>query len=265
MIKYLLAFLIATLPLPALCAFDQSHAPWDALAKKHVSWLPGGHASQVDYKGMKADRAALKGYLDSLSAVQQAEYDAWNKAQKLAFLLNAYNAFTVDLVLTGYPDIKSIKDLGSLISSPWKKKFFTLLGKQRSLDDVEHGLIRAPGAFDDARIHMAANCASVGCPALRNEAYAGDKLDAQLEDSVARFLSDHTRNRFNAEASKLEVSGIFDWYGKDFAARAGSLEAWLAKYADKLSGDPKHQQVIRDSKAKIDFLDYDWALNDLKK
>ena len=214
---------------------------------------------------MKADRAALKAYLDNLSAVQQAEYGAWNKPQKLAFLLNAYNAFTVDLVLTGYPGIKSIKDLGSFISSPWKKKFFTLLGGQRSLDDVEHGLIRAPGAFDDPRIHMAANCASVGCPALRNEAYSGDKLDAQLEDGVARFLSDHTRNRFNAEASKLEVSKIFDWYGKDFAARAGSLEAWLAKYAVKLSDEPKQQQIIRDSKAKIDFLDYDWALNDLKK
>lgn len=262
MIKYLFALLITLLPLPALCAFDQSHAQWDTLVKKHVSWLPGGHASQVDYKGMKAERAALKAYLDGLSSVPQAEYDAWNKPQKLAFLLNAYNAFTVDLILTEYPDLKSIKDLGSLISSPWKKKFFALLGKQRSLDDVEHGLVRAPGAFDEARIHMAANCASVGCPALRNEAYTGDKLDAQLDDSVARFLSDHSRNRYNAGSGKLEVSKIFDWYGKDFAARAGSLEAWLAKHADKLSGDPKQQQVIRDGKAKIDFLDYDWALND---
>ncbi len=262
MYKYLLAFLIATLPLPAFSAFDHSHAQWDALTKKHVTWLPGGHASQVDYKGFQADRAMLKGYLDGLSAVPQTEYDAWNKQQKLAYLLNAYNAFTVDLILTGYPDLKSIKDLGSFITSPWKKKFFPLLGRQRSLDDVEHGMIRAPGAFDEPRIHMAANCASVGCPALRNDAYTGDKLDAQLDDSVARFLSDPTRNRYNAQSEKLEVSRIFDWYGKDFVARTGSVEGWLARYADKLTGDPKQQQLIRDKKARLDFLDYDWTLND---
>ena len=262
MYKYLLAFLIATLPVPAFSAFDHSHAQWDALTKKHVTWLSGGHASQVDYKGFQADRAMLKGYLDGLSAVPQAEYDAWNKQQKLAYLLNAYNAFTVDLVLTGYPDLKSIKDLGSFITSPWKKKFFPLLGRQRSLDDVEHGMIRAPGAFDEPRIHMAANCASVGCPALRNDAYTGDKLDAQLDDSVARFLSDRTRNRYNAQSEKLEVSRIFDWYGKDFVTRAGSVEGWLARYADKLTGDPKQQQLIRDKKARLDFLDYDWTLND---
>ncbi len=259
---FLLALLILLLPGFASAAFDHSHAQWDALTKKHVTWLSGGHASQVDYKGLQADRAMLKGYLDGLSAVSQAEYDAWNKQQKLAYLLNAYNAFTVDLILTGYPDLKSIKDLGSIITSPWKKKFFPLLGRQRSLDDVEHGMIRAPGAFDDPRIHMAANCASVGCPALRNDAYTGDKLDAQLDDSVARFLSDPTRNRYNAQSEKLEVSRIFDWYGKDFVARAGSVEGWLARYADKLTGDPKQQQLIRDKKARLDFLDYDWTLND---
>ena len=243
-------------------AFDHSHAQWDALVKKHVVWLPGGHASQSDYRGFQADRAALKGYLDSLSAVPQAEYDAWNKAQKLAFLLNAYNAFTIDLILTEYPKIKSIKDLGSLLSSPWKKKFFSLLGKQRSLDDVEHGTIRAPGVFDDPRIHMAANCASVGCPALRNEAYTGDRLDAQLDDAVARFLSDRSRNRFNPQTGRLEASKIFDWYGKDFAARAGSVQKWLAKYADLIADDPKHRATVRDAGTKLDFLDYDWALND---
>ena len=264
MLKYLLALLIALLPSIAFAAFDHSHAQWDALAKKHVAWLPGGHASHSDYRGCQAERAALKGYLDSLSAVPQAEYDAWNKPQKLAFLLNAYNAFTIDLILTEYPKIKSIKDLGSLLSSPWKKKFFSLLGKQRSLDDVEHGMIRAPGMFDDPRIHTAANCASVGCPALRNEAYAGDRLDAQLDDAVARFLSDRSRNRFNPQTGRLEASKIFDWYGKDFAAHAGSVEKWLAKYADLLADDPKQRATVRDAGAKLDFLDYDWALNDKK-
>jgi len=246
----------------AEAAFDHSHAQWDALTKKHVVWLPGGHASQVDYAGFKADRPALKGYLDALSAVAQPEYEGWSKAAKLAFLLNAYNAFTVELILTEYPKIKSIKDLGSLLSSPWKKKFFSLLGKQRSLDDVEHGMIRAPGSFDDPRIHMAANCASVGCPALRNEAYVADKLDWQLENAVVRFLSDRDRNRFNAQSGRLEVSKIFDWYAQDFAAKAGSVETWLSGYADRLSDDSRQQMAIREKKARLAYLDYDWTLND---
>ncbi len=264
MIKYLLALLITLLPGFALAAFDHSHAQWDALTKKHVVWLAGGHASQVDYSGFKADRQELKHYLDGLSAVTQAEYDGWKKPEKLAFLLNAYNAYTVELILTGYPKVKSIKELGSLITSPWKKRFFSLLGKPRTLDDVEHGMIRAPGVFDEPRIHMAANCASVGCPALRSEAFVTGKLDAQLEDSVVRFLSDRSRNRFIPQTGRLEVSKIFDWYGKDFAAQSGSVEEWLAQHADRLADDPKYRQVIRDGKAKVEFLDYDWALNDKK-
>ncbi len=265
MTKFLFAFLITLLPLPGFAAaFDHAHAQWDTLAKKHVSWLPGRHASQVDYKGFQGDRPALKAYLDGVSSVNQTEYDGWSKSQKLAFLINAYNAFTVELILTEYPNVKSIKDLGSLIRSPWKKKFFVLRGKERSLDDIEQGMIREPGSFDEARIHMAVNCASIGCPALREEAYVADKLDAQLEDGASRFLSDRSRNRYNPQSGKLEVSRIFDWYGKDFAARAGSVEAWLAKSAGKLADDPKQQQLIRDMKAKIDFLDYDWTLNEKK-
>jgi hypothetical protein len=262
MTKYMLALLLTLLPGFALAAFDHAHAQWDALTKKHVVWLEGGHASRVDYSGFKADRDALKAYLDGLSAVTPAEYDGWKKPEKLAFLINAYNAYTVALILTEYPNIKSIKELGSLLTNPWKKRFFTLLGKQRNLDDVEHGMIRAPGAFDEPRIHMAANCASVGCPALRSEAWVAGRLDAQLEDSVVRFLSDRSRNRFSPKTGQLEVSKIFDWYGKDFAAKSGSVEGWLAHYADKLADDPKQQQSIRDRKARLEFLDYDWALNE---
>jgi hypothetical protein len=260
--KLLFAVLLLLLPGLSFAAFDHSHAQWDALTKKHVIWLPGGHASQVDYGGFKADRKELKSYLDGLSAVTQSEYDGWKKPEKLAFLINAYNAYTVELILTEYPKVKSIKDLGSLLTSPWKKRFFSLLGKPRSLDEIEHGLIRAPGAFEEPRIHMAANCASIGCPALRSEAFVAGKLDAQLEDSVVRFLSDRSRNRFKPQSGRLEVSKIFDWYGKDFAAKSGSVEAWLAQYADKLADEPGNQQTIRGRKAKLEFLDYDWALNE---
>jgi len=263
--RFVLAALLLLASGAAPAAFDHTHAHWDALTRKHVTWLPGGHASQVDYRGFKTERETLKRYLDELSSVTQSQYDTWNRPQQLAFLLNAYNAYTVELILTEYPDVNSIKDLGSLFASPWKKRFFTLLGKPRHLDDIEHGMIRAPGVFDEPRIHMAANCASVGCPALRSEAYVAERLETQLEDSVVRFLSDRSRNRFNGRSGRLEVSKIFEWYGGDFAARAGSVEGWLERYADHLTDDAQLRQALRDGRVRIAFLDYDWALNDLKR
>ena len=245
-------------------AFDQSHAAWDALLKKHVVIAASGNASRVDYAGMRLDHAALKSYLDSLSAVPEAEYRGWTKPQRLAFLINAYNAFTVELILSKYPKLESIKDLGSFFESPWRREFFSLLGKQRSLDDIEHGMIRAPGAFDEPRIHVALVCASIGCPMLRNEAYTAERLDAQLDDGLRRFLSDRSRNRFDAASGTLYVSKLFDWYGKDFAqGHAGfeSLAAVFAKYADRLADTPEAQARIRAGNYRTEFLAYDWKLN----
>jgi len=256
--------LVATLlPTLALAAFDHSHGAWDALVKQNVVWVSEGTASRVNYGGFQKDRAALKAYLNSLSAVPQSEFDGWSRDQRLAFLINAYNAFTVELLLTEYPKHRSIKDYGSLFQSPWKKKFFTLLGRERHLDDIEHGLIRAPGAYDEPRIHMAVVCASIGCPALRDEAFTASRLDAQLEDGVIRFLSDRSRNRYNAATGLLEVSSIFDWYGEDFSGgNYRSLDGFFARYADRLSGAPADRERIRAGGVRLRFLDYDWNLND---
>ncbi len=176
-------------------AFDHSHAAWTALLKKHVVLVDGGKASKVDYAAVAQDRASLKAYLDSLSKVPPAEYAAWKKPEQLAFLINAYNAFTLEKILTRYPDLKSIRDFGSIFGNPWKDKFFTLLGKPMTLDGIEQDTIRAPGAFDEPRIHFAVNCASIGCPMLREEAYVADRIDRQLEEQAERFLSDRSRNR----------------------------------------------------------------------
>jgi hypothetical protein len=259
----LLALILCT-ALPA-GAFDHDHSAWSALLERHVAWQAGGHESKVAYAGFKQERSALNAYLAALSAVGEAQFKGWSKPQQLAFLINAYNAYTVDLILTRYPDLESIRDLGSLLNSPWKKRFIALLGQPRSLDDIEHGMIRARGVYDDPRIHMAVNCASIGCPALRPEAYVAQRLDAQLDDQVTRFMSDRTRNRFDATSGRLQVSRIFDWYGEDF--RRGhrgidSVEAFLARYATLLADRPADQQAVRERKAKISFLEYDWALND---
>jgi Protein of unknown function, DUF547 len=248
-------------------AFDHGYAQWNALLAKHVSWNAAGVASSVAYKGFAADRAELKKVLDDFSAVSKAQYDGFRRDEKLAFLINAYNAYTVELILSKYPDLKSIRDLGSLVQSPWKRKFFKLLGEERHLDNVEHDMIRAPGVFDEPRIHVVVVCASIGCPALRPEAVTAAKLESQLEDSTRRFLRDKTRNRYNKATGKLEVSKIFDWYKGDFEKGfkgATSREVFFAKYADLLADEPGAIAQIKDGKVGIAHLDYDWSLNDKK-
>jgi len=248
-------------------AFDHAHRAWDSLLRKHVVLLADGNASQVRYAALKDDRAALKGYLENLSAVSRAEYAAWTKPQQLAFLINAYNAFTVELVLTRYPDLQSIRDLGTSLQSPWKKRFFTLLEEERHLDDIEHDMIRAPGEFDEPRIHVAVVCASIGCPMLRNEAFTATRLDEQLEDGMRRFLSDRSRNRYDPRSGTLQVSKIFDWYGKDFEQGHhgfASLDATFARYADQLADAAADRARIRAGGLAIRFLDYDWKLNDYR-
>lgn len=247
-------------------AFDHSHTEWDGLLKQYVLWDEKGVASQVDYAGFKRDEARLERYLDDLSKVSKEEFSGWGKSQQLAFLINAYNAFTVELILTRYPDLKSIKQLGSIFSSPWSKRFFHLLGKDRTLDEVEHEMIREPGVYDDPRIHVAVVCASIGCPGIRDEAFVAERIEPQLEDSLRRFLSDRSRNRYHAGRDRLQVSKIFDWYEDDFAAgfrKRHSLAAFLGDYAELLAGDKNTRQRIAAGQIRVEYLDYDWALNDL--
>jgi hypothetical protein len=249
-------------------ALDHEHARWDDLLRKHVAYIQNGSASRVDYAGFAQDRARLKAVLDEYQKVTRSEFDKWTKPQQQAFLMNAYNAFTIEKILTRYPDIKSIKDFGTVFGNPWKDKFFTLFGQPASLDMIEHEILRKEGVYDDPRVHVAVVCASIGCPALRVDAFKPGKLDAQLEESMMRFLGDDTRNRYNQQTRKLEISRIFDWYGKDFEkGHKGytSVKATMAKYADYVARREEDRDAVRKQKADVAFLEYDWALNDAKK
>lgn len=257
-----------TLAASAHAQFDHQHKAWGELLKIHVVLIDGGKASQVRYAALAREREALKAYLANLSNVSEAEFRDWGKEQQLAFLINAYNAHMAELILTRYPNLKSVWDFGKVFNNPFKKKFFTLFGREFSLDNIEHDTIRAKGVYDDPRIHMAVNCASVGCPMLREEAYVADRLDQQLEQQVVRFLSDRTRNRFNPALNTLEVSEIFKWYSLDFTSGLNGIksrEQFFAKYAVQLATAPEEQKIINDRKASIGFLEYDWSLNDVKR
>lgn len=245
----------------AYAAFDHNHGVWEILLKKHVVMKDQNKRSQVDYKGFKSDTGMFVTYLSNLSLVRETEYNTWTRDQKLAFLINAYNAYTIKLILDHYP-VKSIKDIGGWFGSPWKMEFIPLLGKKRSLDEIEHALIRQKGVFDEPRIHVALVCAAIGCPALQNRAYTGENISSLLETALVNFLSDTSRNRFNPKKNRFEISPIFQWYGDDFKDKYGSLNQFLIINAKTFTTDPGDIETINKHNFSVDFLDYNWSLND---
>lgn len=251
---------------------ENMHSAWNKLVNQNVVAINNGHSTAVNYVAMQAQHSELTTYLKMLSAVSQNEFDGWGKTKQLAFLINAYNAWTVELIVTNLSEdgsgLKSIKDLGGFFSSPWSKKFIPLLGETLSLDNIEHDLIRGAiddkgeSKYNDPRIHFAVNCASIGCPALRAEAYTASQLESQLEDQTIRFLSDTTRNM--AEGNLLSVSSIFKWYGDDFEKtfRNGhTLQQFFLQYPEALKLTATQKEALQIGEMKIKFLDYNWNLN----
>jgi len=214
-----------------------NHKPWDNLLQKHVDNL-----GNVNYKGFLKDRQELKKYLDHLS--QNPVKESWSKNEKLAYYINAYNAFTVELILENYP-VKSIKD----IRRPWGQKFIKLGDETLSLNDIEHNILRN---MNEPRIHFAINCASVSCPKLYNKAFVADKLEAQLEKVTREFINS-AENKISE--NELQLSNIFKWYENDYLIDGiRSLAHYVSQYTD----------VKINPNAKVSFLDYNWDLNEKK-
>ena len=265
MLRLLLGIIVLFSMAPVAGAAGFDHQDWNDLLVKYVVSINDGKATEVDYQGLANERQKLQAYLNSVAEVDQKSFQTWTQNDQLAFLINAYNGWTVELILSKYPDLKSIKDLGSFLKSPWKKKFIPLLGIIRSLDDIEHGLIRAPESYDEPRIHFAVNCASIGCPALRPEAYRGDILESQLQSAEMLFLGDKSRNRLVNNV--FEISSIFKWYGDDF--RKGnrgieSLEQYLLSHSGLFGLSEEQKTSMQNGKMKIRYLKYDWKLNSLR-
>jgi hypothetical protein len=248
-------------PAPAAPAFD--HAEWDAILKKH------GKGDRVDYAALAADRAALDAYCDRIARLPADAVAKWPRAGQMAFWINAYNAITLRTIVDAYPikgsGLSALRFPSSSIrqlADPWGRQH-TIASAPRSLDDMEHKILRAE--WKDARIHAAVNCASVGCPPLRLEAFTGEKLEAQLDDQMRKFVADPARNTVDPATKKIELSSIFDWFGEDFGTRqkgaAGerALLAWLEKY-----GPAEWKPFLATfDPDDIEFRDYDWALNDV--
>jgi len=235
-------FCFLSLPGASWSTEQVDHSLYAALLENHVK------EGVVDYQGFKNEEARLDQYLKVL---ENTDTKALSRDEQFAFYVTAYNAWTIKLILGGYPGVKSIKDLGSLFKSPWEKKLCRIDGGIISLDDIEHKILRP--RFQDPRVHFAVNCASRSCPPLMSEPYEGSKLDEQLDSSVRAFLNNPERNYL--EGNKLFVNKIFKWFSDDFS---NDVVGFFLKYAE---GTFKEKLTANRDKTKIKHLHYDWSLN----
>lgn len=216
------------------------HSAFDALLAEHV------HGYDVDYDGLSADSAALDAYLSTLAT---APFDQLDRDGKLALLINAYNAFTLRLILdhrSTSGSLASIQDIPR--DERWDAERWTLAGQTTSLTSIEHDELRAK--FVEPRIHFAINCASTGCPPLRSEAYTPARLEEQLADQMHTIHHDERWLRIDGDT--VYLSKLYLWYAGDFEQVAGSSLAFAAQERPELGS----------GEWTIEWLDYDWSLND---
>lgn len=246
----LVAFLLALLPAPARAAepFDQTHARFARVLAAVVK------DALVDYKKLKADPTELDAYLQAVASVPAAEFARWSEADRLALLLNLYNAQTLRLIVNHYP-VKSIRSIGLLPGAAWSELNVRFGGQILTLDHLEHKIIRVD--YREPRIHFAVVCAALGCPPLRGEPFMGARLNEQLDDQTRQFLATPAKNRFDAAKNTLHLSPIFKWYAGDFTQPAGSL----ARYVKPFLPEAQRAALTDPDKVKVKFTDYDWALN----
>jgi len=222
------------------------HTAYDELLERHVS--AGGW---VDYAGLSRDHAQLEGYI---AAIGRARFDELGRDEKLALLLNAYNAFTLELIVESYP-IASIRDIPA--EQRWGAVRWEVGGDVVSLEQLEHERIRP--RFAEPRVHFALVCAAIGCPVLRRAAYIGARLDQQLTDQMRECHQDERWFRLEPGRGVVHLTRLYDWYGGDFEQSAGSVLEFVARYAA-----PLKVRIDAGKTPEIAWLPYDWALNDVK-
>jgi hypothetical protein len=209
--------------------------------------------SMVDYQGLKKDEERLDQYLNLLN---ETDPEKLSRDEQFALYANAYNAYTLRLILDHYP-VDSIKKIRKWWKGPWDIAFCRIGGKTLSLDDIEHGILRP--RFKDPRVHAAVNCASKSCPPLWPRPFEGDRLDEQLNKAMGAFINDPGRNRL--EGNTLYISKIFKWYKDDFGGNEQGILDYFLRYAE---GDLREGLLDRKGEIEIDYLDYDWSLNEVE-
>ncbi|MBM3600370.1 MAG: DUF547 domain-containing protein [Alphaproteobacteria bacterium] len=230
------------------------HGDWDRLLQAYVTKAPDGSTRFAYSKVSASDKQAIAGYVERLAS---SEVSQLNRNQQKAYWINLYNALTVKVILDHYP-VKSIRDIrispGLFASGPWGKKLIRIEGEELSLDDIEHRILRP--IWQDARVHYAVNCASIGCPDLAPRAYRAETMETMLDDAARAFVN-HPRGA-RIDGARLTVSSIYDWFADDFGGSPAGVLAHLKKYAATDLAQALAQR------SRIDGDAYDWTLNEAK-
>jgi len=252
--------------------FDHKHSTYDELLKSNVD------NGKINYKGFVDSRDDFDNYLQSLGNITEQGYENWSEKQKLAFWINAYNAFTIKAIIDNYPIKRSFTFIGifyaprnSILQIPgvWKRLKFKAVGKDVTLDQIEHEILRVQ--FEEPRIHAAINCASIGCPDLMEGAYTADRLDTQLDDASVSFVNNPDKGvRISPDGKTVWVSKIFKWFGEDFYQSYNSENFSKRKRRDNGSlgfivtymQDEEAKTIIQGNDFKLKHLYYDWSLNE---
>lgn len=251
--------------------FDHSHSIFNNLLKEYVV------DTKVNYKGFINNLGEFNKYLETLNNIDPDEFVNWTENQKLAYWINAYNAFTIKAIIDHYPIKRSFTLIGifyapknSILQIPgvWKKLKFNAIGRKVTLDHIEHGILRKE--FNEPRIHAAINCASISCPDLRNEAYTADRLETQLSDASSVFVNSKTKGvLIDKESGRVKISKIFKWFGDDFYKNYGS-EVYMLRSSKQNGPLGFIAEYIDDDKTyilegdyKLKYLSYNWGLNEI--
>ena len=254
--RWLLAVLLASLPTAghtaAAAGFDQTHARYARVLRNFVT------NGLVDYARLKAAPDELDPYLNEVAAVRREDFAAWSRDDRLALLLNLYNARTLRLIIDHYP-LKSIRDIGVLPGAAWRQLVVRFGGQIMTLSHLENSVIRSE--YPEPRIHFALVCAALGCPTLRSEPYEGGRLGEQLDDQARRFLAEAEKNRFDAATDTLWLSPIFNWYKDDFTSSGGSPADYVKPFLPKESA----QRLGHSPQVRVRYTKYDWRLNEWKR
>lgn len=217
---------------------------------------------QVNYAALQTQRQGLDQYNASIGGVSPDTYEAWNPSAKIAFLINAYNSFTLQSIIDQNPLKNSIRDIPGV----WKGRQFAIAGEQKTLDNIEHQTLRA--LFKEPRIHMALVCAAKSCPFLRNEPFTANRLDQQLDDQSQKFLSSDRGLRIDRQQNKVYLSSIFKWFGEDWKPGYGIKDKFtgsdneraVLNFVSRYVSD-SDRSYLEAGKYQIDYLSYDWSLN----
>ena len=211
---------------------------FDSLLQKNVD-----KTGRVDYQSLKNNETLLDNYLAYIQNNEPTKN--WSSNKKKAFWINTYNAYTIKIILNNYP-LKSIRDIKIDGKTAWKIPFVKVGQKRYTLDQIEHKILRKK--FNDPRIHVGINCASVSCPRLWNFAFTEDNIASSLDNLMKVFINDTTRNKISK--NNVALSEIFNWFSKDFI-KNGTIINYLNTYA----------AIKISEKASIKYLTYDWSLN----